>query len=455
MKRSIDMDRQYIEQQMQHTFLDFLSTQDWLKNPLVISKSGGVYVWDIDGKKYFDAIGGVFVASLGHQHPRLMECMHKQLEILTLAPPLLAISDVTLKFVEKIGMVTPGDLNFVKTFSGGSESTEAAMKFTRQYHKQTGNPDKMKVVSNYLGYHGATFGALSAGGGNRKFKFEPQMPGFVKCYNPKQLRDMYPSWEETCRAAADLVRLTIESEDPRTVGAFIVEPICNTAGIITPTEEYYQMIRKTCDDYGVVLIFDEVLTGIGKTGDMFAAQTYGVTPDIICSGKGLSSGVLPLGCMMASDAMAKAFEGPASEEKFFMHGHTYANFPLGSALATEVINTIEEDHLIDHARVIGAKLRNGLEGLKKYGCIREVRGKGMLIGVELVEDPVTNKPFPKDNKLGIALKTTTLQNGLVMRIDPDWFAIAPPLITTEEQADELLELIEKSLKDALEMVSKK
>lgn len=448
------MDKKYIETQMRHTFMDFLSTEDFLKSPLVISRSEGVYVWDIEGQRYFDAIGGVFVASLGHRHPRLMECMRKQMETLTLAPPLHAISDVTLKFVEKIGQVTPGNLNFAKTYSGGSESIEGALKFVRQYYKQTGRPEKMKVVSNYLSYHGATFGALSAGGGSRKMKFEPAMPGFVKCYNPKQLRDFFPTWEETCRFAAELVRKTIEAEDPRTVGAFLVEPICNTGGMIAPTDEYYQMIRKTCDDLDVLLIFDEVLTGIGKTGDMFAAQTYGVTPDIICSGKGLSSGVLPLGCTMIDEKLTTAFEGPQKDERFFAHGHTYANFPLGAAVATEVLNTIEEENLIENARRIGARLRTGLEALKKYGVIREVRGRGSLLGVELVEDAATNKPFPKGKELGVALKKTSLQNGLIMRIDPDWFAISPPLITTEEQADELLVLIEKSLKDAIELVVK-
>jgi adenosylmethionine-8-amino-7-oxononanoate aminotransferase len=216
-----------------------------------------------------------------------------------MVPTLHSISDVTLKFIETLGKVTPGNLNYIKSFSGGSESIEAAIKFTRQYFKQTGRPDKVKVVSNYLSYHGATFGAMSAGGSPRKVKFEPQMPGFIKTYSPKQLRDDFGTWEETCRYAAKLVQRTIESEVPDTVGVFLVEPICNTAGIITPTEEYFRMIRETCDRYDVALIFDEVLTGFGKTGDMFAAQTFGVTPDIICSGKGLSSGVLPIGAMMA------------------------------------------------------------------------------------------------------------------------------------------------------------
>ncbi|MDD4189046.1 MAG: aminotransferase class III-fold pyridoxal phosphate-dependent enzyme, partial [Eubacteriales bacterium] len=259
----------------------------------------------------------------------------------------------------------------------------------------------------------------------------------------------FSSWEETCRFAANLVRQRIEAENPESVAAFLVEPICNVAGIITPTAEYYRIIRKACDDYNVILIFDEVLTGIGKTGDMFAAQTYGVTPDIICSGKGLSSGMLPMGSMIAREDMADAFRG--ENHRWFGHGHTYANFPLGCAVATEVINIIEELKLCERARVIGNYLRTRLEKLKDYGVVREVRGLGTLLGVELEEDPVNHRPFPNDRMLGNALKKTARANGVILRISPDWFAVSPPLISTDEEIEELCNRIEKSLLDAIEL----
>jgi adenosylmethionine-8-amino-7-oxononanoate aminotransferase len=446
------MDRQYIEQMASMTFVDFMATEEYLRNPCVFTRGEGVYLWDTDGKRYFDGIGGIFVANLGHKHPRLVEAMKKQLDTLTLAPPLHGISDVTLRFIERLGQLSPGTLNYIKSYSGGSESLEGALKFVRQYHKQTGKPDKMKVVSNYLSYHGATYGAMSLGGSLRKGKFEPQMGGFLKIYSPKQLRDVFGDWEKTCRFAAEQLRLTIQSENPDTVGAYVVEPICNTAGIITPTDEYFQIIRKTCDEFGVILIFDEVLTGVGKTGDLFAAQTFGVTPDIICSGKGMSSGMLPFGSMMVREDLADAFKGDPVEHRYFAHGHTYANFPLGCAVATEVLNIIEDEDLLAHSRILGKRLESNLEKLKRYGIVREVRGKGILRGVELVRDTVSNEPF---TELGAALKKTALANGLIMRIDPDWFAVAPPLISTENQIDELCGLVEKSLKDALDIVSAK
>jgi adenosylmethionine-8-amino-7-oxononanoate aminotransferase len=439
---------------LKRTFIDFQQTSEVLKDPLIIDRADGLYYWDVEGKRYWDAIGGVYVAVLGHRYPRVMEAMQRQMEKLTFAPPLHGISDVALDFIEKLGSVTPGNLNYIKAFSGGSESVEAALKFTRQYFKQTGHPHKYKFITLYLAYHGATFATMSAGGtGKRKTKFEPLMPGFLKVFSPIQLRDRFSSWEETNRFAAQIIEDVIVNEDPETVAGILLEPICNTGGIVTPTDEYFQILRDICDRHNVVLIFDEVLTGFGRTGDMFAAQTFGVTPDIICSGKGLSTGAIPIGAMMAREDMGAAFYGPAEEEIQFAHGHTYAANPLSAAVGIAVIDEIVTQELDKKARRLGEQIRNRLEGLKRYGVIREVRGKGVLLGVELVQDAETLEPFPTGNKLGDAMKKTALDNGLIMRISPDWFAVSPPLIADESDINELCDLIEKSLADALEMVS--
>jgi adenosylmethionine-8-amino-7-oxononanoate aminotransferase len=238
-------------------------------------------------------------------------------------------------------------------------------------------------------------------------------------------------------------------EDPATVAGVILEPIGNTGGIITPTAEYFQIIREICDRYNVLLIFDEIITGYGRTGKMFAAQTYGVTPDILCGGKGLSSGALPLGAMIAREEMADAFIGPVEAEVAFAHGHTFAGNPLACAVGLAVLDELVESRLDQQACEVGDYLSSKLEGLKQYGVVREVRGKGMLRGVELVRDAETLAPFPE---LGQALKKTALQNGLIMRIDPTWFAVAPALIAKKSDIDEMMELIEHSLLAALEMV---
>ncbi|MBN2291677.1 MAG: aspartate aminotransferase family protein [Pirellulales bacterium] len=437
---------------LKQTFLDYQQTSEFLERPLIIDKAQGLYYWDSDGKRYFDSIGGIFVASLGHRHPRVVEAVKRQLDLITFAPPLHGVSDITLQFVDKLASVSPQGLTFVKPYSGGSESVESALKFVRQYYKQTGRAQKYKFVSRYYGYHGSSFGAMSASGtGKRKTPFEPQMAGFLKVMPPTCLRDRFDSWEECNRFAAGMFEDVIVQEDPNTVAGIIVEPVGNTGGIITPTNEYYRMLREICDRHDVMLIFDEIITGYGKTGSMFAAQTYGVTPDIICGGKGLSSGVLPLGAMIARQDMGDAFFGPAESEIQFAHGNTFAGNPLACAAGIAVIDEIVERNLCAKAGRLGEYLRGKLEGLKQYGVVREVRGKGILLGVELVKDTDTNEPFPE---LGRDLKQTALDNGLIMRIDPSWFAVAPALIAEETDMDELVDLIDKSLKQALDKIQR-
>ena len=436
---------------LKRTFLDYQPTAAFFDNPLIVERAEGLYYWDVEGKKYFDSIGGIFVATLGHRHPRVVEAMKQQLDTLTFAPPMHGTSNVTLDFVERLGEVTPEDLNYVKPFSGGSESTEAAMKLARQYFKQTGMPGKYKFVSRYYGYHGGTFGAMGASGtGKRKTPFEPQMGGFLKVFPPTYYRDRFDSWEECNRFCAQMFEDVSVNEDPDTVAGIIVEPIGNTGGIITPTDEYFRILREICDRHDVLLIYDEVITGYGRTGAMFAAQTFGVTPDIICAGKGLSSGVMPLGAMMAREEMGEAFYGPVEAEVNFAHGHTYAGNPLACAVGMAVVDEIAEKGLAEKARELGDYMAEKLEGLKKYGVIREVRGKGLIRGVELVRNTEGMEPFPQ---LGQALKKTALENGLVMRIDPNWFAVAPALIAEQGDIDEMCELVEKSLKEALERVA--
>lgn len=432
------------------TFIDYHSTSEFLEQPLVIERAQGLYYWDIEGKRYFDAIGGIFVAVLGHGHPRVMKAMQDQMAKVTFAPPLVSITGKLLDFVEKLGAVAPGNLKFVKPLSGGSEAVECALKFARQYYKQTGRPNKFKFISRYYSYHGGTFGGMAASGnGPRKSKFEPQLNGFLKVFPPSYYRDRFASWEEANRFAAQSVEDVIVHEDPDTVAGVLLEPIGNTGGIITPTDEYFEMLRDICDRYDVLLIFDEVITGIAKTGNMFAAQTFGVTPDIICAGKGISSGAVPLGAMIAREDMAEAFQGTAEQGVHFAHGHTFAGNPLACAVGIAVLDEVIENDLCAKAQRIGEYLRNKLTCLKKYGVVREIRGKGILLGVEFVKDTKTMKPFPE---LGKEFKKATLEHGLIARVDPTWFAVAPPLIAEETDIDEMYSLIDDSLRTALNRV---
>jgi adenosylmethionine-8-amino-7-oxononanoate aminotransferase len=286
----------------------------------------------------------------------------------------------------------------------------------------------------------------ASGTGARKTKFEPQLPGFLKVFPPTFYRDRFASWEEANRFAAQAVEDVIVAEDPSTVAGVLVEPIGNTGGIITPTEEYFEIIRAACTRHNVMLIFDEVITGFGKTGNMFAAQTFGVSPDILCCGKGLSSGAVPMGAMVAREDLADAFFGPAESAVQFAHGHTFAGNPLACAVGAAVIDEMLEKDLPAKARVLGEYLAARLEKLKRFGVVREVRGRGILRGVELARENNAREPFPA---LGKALKKTAEEQGLILRVDPSWFAVSPALIAEEADIDEMCDLIEKALEAAL------
>ena len=436
---------------LRNTFLDYQPTARFLQQPLIIDRAEGLYYWDIEQKRYFDGIGGIFVAILGHGHPRVIDALKQQASRLSFAPPMHGLADVALDFIEKLGSVTPAGLNFVKTYSGGSEAMESALKFTRQYFKQTGYPGKYKFISRYQGYHGGTMGAMAASGtGARKAPFEPQMSGFLKVFPPPHYRDRFDSWEECNRFAAEVVEDVIIGEDPNTVAGVILEPIGLTGGVITPTSEYFKLLREICDRHNVVLIFDEIINGFGRTGSMFAAQTFETTPDIICCGKAISNGAIPLAAMIAHERMAKAFVGGPEESFNFAHGHTYANNPMGCAVGAAVIDELVEQGLPQKARVLSDYLVSKLEALRHLDVIGEVRGRGMLLGVDLIRDGDPSQPFPE---LGSTLKQTALRNGLIMRIDPTWFAVGPALVASEAEIDELADLIEASLRDALSELS--
>src|SRR5262249_41081466 len=214
--------------------------------------------------------------------------------------------------------------------------------------------------------------------------------------------------------------------------------------------EYFRMLRETCSRHNVILIFDEVITGFGKTGSMFGAQTFGVTPDIICCGKGLSSGVIPIGAMIAREDMADAFWGEPDQNIQFAHRHRFAGNPLACAVGMAAVDEIVEKQLDQKARRLGDYLAARLERLKQYGVVREVRGMGVFRGVEFAKDTGSMEPYPE---LGTAMKKTALKNGLILRVDPNWFAVAPALIAEESDIDEMCDLIEKSLVEALEEVA--
>src|SRR5580692_58486 len=337
---------------------------EWSRAPLVMARADGVHYWDVHGKRYLDALSGIYVVSVGHNNRRVIEALRKQLDTLCFSPPMHGTNPMAVQLATLLAELAPGDLSAVKFQCGGAEVTEAAIKLARQYHKLTGAPGKYKIISRYLSWHGSTLGALSASGlKSRKTVNEPLAPGFLHVFPPTCYRcpfgKSYPGCGITC--------------------ATMVEPIGHTGGVIDPPDEYLPILRDICDRHDILLIFDEIITGVGRTGRMFAAETFGVVPDVLCVAKGMSGGYAPLSAMICRRPIADAFWGPIEENPGFVEGHTFEGNPISCAAGIAVLREILERDLCANARLQGKRLRQGFLGLaRKYSVIGDVRGKGLF-----------------------------------------------------------------------------
>ncbi|TMI87081.1 MAG: aspartate aminotransferase family protein, partial [Bacillati bacterium ANGP1] len=340
-------------------FLDFMQMREFAKDPLVFVGGEGIRLTDTAGRRYIDGLSGVFVCSLGHGNMPVIEAMAAQARQLAFAPPLHGTTVPALQLTELLLRLAPEGVGAVKLLSGGSEATESAMKLARQYHQQTGHPRKYKIISRYGSYHGGTMGALSAGGGrDRKSVYEPLGVGFIHVHPPYCFRcpfdQTYPGCGRTC---VTLVERTIEAEDPDTVAAVIVEPISiSSAGFIVPPPDYLPRLREVCTRHNVVLIYDEIITGFGRLGTMFASEYFAAPPDITCCGKGMSGGYAPLAAILIRDRIADAFYGDADEHREFHHGHTYAGNPVACAAGIAAITQLIERGIVANARRQGERL---------------------------------------------------------------------------------------------------
>ncbi len=428
---------------------------EWSKQPFIMARADGVYYWDVHGKRYLDALSGIYVVGVGHNNRRVIEAIRQQLETLHFSPVMHGTNPVAVQLANLLSELAPsypsatGEQGWTVKFQcGGSEVTEAAIKLARQYHKLTGSPGKYKIVSRYQSWHGSTMGSLSASGlKSRKTVNEPLAPGFIHVFPPTCYRCPFGKTYGDCGiTCATLINDVIEMEDPATVAAILVEPIGHTGGIIDPPEEYLPILREICDRHNILLMFDEIITGIGRTGHMFAAETFGVVPDVLCIGKGLSGGYVPLSAMLCRQTIADAFWGPISENPGFVEGHTFEGNPVSCAAGLAVLHEILERDLCANARVQGERLRAGFQRLAaKHGIIGDIRGKGLFQGIEFVKNPATRERFPGDTAFGLQVGRRLLQNGLLCRFDPHWLAFGPPLIVTGEQIDEMVAILDRSI----------
>jgi adenosylmethionine-8-amino-7-oxononanoate aminotransferase len=334
--------------------------------------------------------------------------------------------------------ITPEQYSTVKFFSGGSEATEAAIKLARQYWLQTGHGRKFKVISRYRSYHGGTGQAMAASGqAEWKWRYEPLAAGFVHVQPPARPGCAACRQDDACTlACVDLIEDAIVNEHPETVAAVIAEPIMLSAGVHVPPAEYFPRLRAICDRYNVLLIYDEIITGFGRTGRLFAAERVGAWPDILCCGKGISGGYAALSAILVADRVAQAFWGEPDAGIQFWAGHTYGGNPVSCAVGEAAIRYLLDNDLIGNADRVGHHLASRLRAVAaRQAAISEIRGVGLLLGAAF-HDPIGKDVY------GAARR-----RGLLLRPGADFVGIAPPLITTPEEADEIVDILEAAVGD--------
>jgi adenosylmethionine-8-amino-7-oxononanoate aminotransferase len=428
--------------------VDFQQMKAFAEDPFVIERAQDVYLYDEQGKQYIDGLAGVFVVSVGHANSSVIEAVVDQMQRLSFAPPLASANQPAMKLAERLCELTPPEFNVVKFASGGSEAIETALKMALQYHKQTGHPEKYKIIGTYGAYHGGTLGALSASGvSSRRTTFEPLMgmlhvhpPNFRRC--PLQLNT------EQCSISCVLqFEEVIRREDPETVAAVIVEPVMNVEGLIVPPPTYFQALRKICNKYNVLLIYDEVITGFGRTGTMFFAEQAGAWPDLLCVGKGMSGGYAPLAATIVADNVAQAFWGDPTAKVQFNAGHTFAGNPLACATGLAVLDYFKQRNLLAHVARIGPYLESRLRTLLDcVPAITDLRGIGLWWGLEFEPANPTGKP---SDEIGFRLERAARHRGLVVRGSPTMISVAPPLTITQEQVDDLVQRLTLAIGDVV------
>jgi adenosylmethionine-8-amino-7-oxononanoate aminotransferase len=417
---------------------------------MVVSSSSGAWVTDTNGDKYLDAMAGLWCVNVGYGRTELADAAYEQLKEMAYFP--LTHSHVpAVKLAEKLNEMLGGD--YVIFFSNsGSEANEAAFKIARQYHQQKGQQNRYKIVSRYRAYHGSSMGALAATGqAQRKYKYEPLAPGFLHVTPPDSYRmpdaNLDNAHEMTCVQEIERMMTWELSE---TIAAMIMEPIITGGGVLMPPDGYMKAVKETCEKHGALLIVDEVICGFGRTGKPFGFMNYDVQPDIITMAKGITSAYLPLSATAVRKEVYEAFKGN-DEYDFFRHINTFGGNPAACALALKNLEIMENEKLFDRSRELGDQLLNDLQAqLQNNPFVGDVRGKGLLVGIELVKDKATKEPLSADmvnDVIGLCKKNGLIigKNGVTVAGFNNVLTLAPPLSLENED----LTFIIKTLTNAL------
>lgn len=427
--------------------------------PPTAALGDGAYVIDAAGKRYLDASGGAAVSCLGHSDVRVINAIKAQLDAVPYAHTGFFTNEPMERLADFLADAAPGNLDMVYFVSGGSEGVEAALKMARQYFLEIGQPDRYRIIARRQSYHGNTLGALSIGGNEwRREQFKPLLidaTHVAPCYEYRDRRDGESSEEYGIRAADEL-DAAIRAAGPETVAAFVCEPVVGaTSGAVPAVPGYLKRIREICDRHGVLLIFDEVMCGMGRTGHLFACEEDGVAPDLLVIAKGLGAGYQPIGAVLLD---ARIYAAIRDGSGFFQHGHTYMGHPAACAAGLAVQRVIRDDNLLDNVRARGGELRQALES--RFGnnpYVGDIRGRGLFLGIEMVADRATKEPFDPARKLNVAIKREAMARGLMVypmggTIDGrrgDHVLVAPPFIIDRGQIGEIVDKLGDSVDAAL------
>ena len=403
----------------------------------LVTSAQGVWVEDVEGKRWFDTLAGMWLKNIGHGRREIADAVYQQMQEISFTPG-GSVSPVTVKLAARIAGLAPDRDSRVFFTSGGSEAVETAVKMAKKYHRNNGEPGRFKVISRRDSYHGATQATISLGGGGvaAPEDYGPPMPGNIHVAPPDQYRCAFCSDRGGCnlQCAQDIDR-AIAHEGPSTVAAFIGEPISVSAGVHLPHPDYWPTVREICDRHGVLMICDEVITGFGRTGKMFAMEHWGVKPDIFTIAKALTSGYLPIGAAVASKRVADAFVGGA--DKTFRHLITFGGNPASCAAGLANLQVLESEGMVDNAVAMGERLFQRLQSLYEHRIVGQVRGGlGLLCAVELVKDRETKERFPAKADLRTKSQALMAKHGLLGR-GGDILQVAPPLCITGDEVDYL------------------
>jgi len=407
----------------------------------IITSAKGAYYYTPDGKPLFDTLSGLWCTPLGHGHPRIVEALKTQAETLDYCTAFQMANPVTVRLAERIAGMAPNGLDHVFFANSGSEAVDTALKIALGYHRLRGEGSRFRMIGRERGYHGVGFGGMSVGGivPNRKMFATGMMNGVDHLRHTYDSAHMafskgQPDWG--VEYAEDLERL-IGLHDASTIAAVIVEPVQGSTGVLVPPVGYLQGLREICTKHGILLIFDEVITGFGRMGDNFASQRFNVKPDMITFAKAVTNGIVPMGGVIVSSDIYDTFMTGPKNAVEFAHGYTYSGHPLAAAVGHAVLDIMEEEALISRARGLEPILEEAIHSLADLEGIKDIRNIGLTAAIDLV--PASDAPGAR----GLALFELGLKNGLLLRCTGDTVSFGPPFISTPEQLQDMVETVRR------------